>query len=103
VFFYPGAYGFAFSDNGRYAIAALNTQEPPFNFTFQSDNALLFAFDEVKPTCPCDWNQDTILNSQDFFDFLTVFFASNADYNNDGLTNSQDFFDFLTCFFAGCP
>jgi len=50
-------------------------------------------------TCPCNWNNDAFVNSQDFFDFLTGFFANNADYNNDGFTNSQDFFDFLTCFF----
>jgi hypothetical protein len=54
------------------------------------------------PACPCDWNQDATLNSQDFFDFLTAFFAGNADFNADKVTNSQDFFDFLTCFFAGC-
>jgi len=53
--------------------------------------------------CPCNWNQDAFLNSQDFFDFLTSFFANNADYNTDGFTNSQDFFDFLSCFFIGCP
>jgi C-type mannose receptor len=54
------------------------------------------------PTCPCDWNQDMTLNSQDFFDFLNDFFENNADFNMDEVTNSQDFFDYLTCFFDGC-
>jgi hypothetical protein len=64
-------------------------------------------FDDVSLTqaggCPCDWNHTDGLNSQDFFDFLSDFFANNADFNHSGATDSQDFFDFLTCFFAGCP
>jgi len=52
--------------------------------------------------CPCDFNRDGLLNSQDFFDFLANFFQNEADFNGDGVTNSQDFFDFLACFFAGC-
>jgi len=55
------------------------------------------------PVCPCDWNMDHVLNSQDFFDFLSNFFANNADFNHDMVTNSQDFFDFIACFFTGCP
>jgi hypothetical protein len=58
----------------------------------------------VGGVCPADFNHDNAVNSQDFFDFLTAFFAgsASADFNADGAVNSQDFFDFLTAFFAGC-
>jgi hypothetical protein len=75
--------------------------------------ALLFTLiDNIRVTaagCPCDFNNDAALNSQDYFDFLTCFFGGacpagqDADYNNDGNVNSQDYFDFLVCFFSGCP
>ncbi len=58
----------------------------------------------VGPPCRGDFNGDGSLNSQDFFDFVTTFFAfgPSADFNHDGAINSQDYFDFITAFFAGC-
>ena len=52
--------------------------------------------------CSAEWNGDSRVNSQDFFDFLLAFFAGDADFNIDGGTDTQDFFDFLEAFFAGC-
>jgi probable HAF family extracellular repeat protein len=58
----------------------------------------------IRPVCRADFNGDDLANSQDFFDFLSAFFAADpdADFNADGTVDSQDFFDFLTAFFAGC-
>jgi hypothetical protein len=111
VLLLTGASGpFAFSwepgPQGEFQIGALDlTTELPARAAFS------FAFIPYEglggpgtPPCAADFNHDTVVNSQDFFDFLAAFFAGSdsADFNNDDVVNSQDFFDFLTAFFTGC-
>ncbi len=57
----------------------------------------------VLPQCVCDFNNDTVIDSRDYFAFVASFFAGSGDINGDNITTSQDFFDFVGCFFAGCP
>lgn len=52
--------------------------------------------------CPCDWNEDGLLDTTDLFAFLHDFFANRADYNGSGETDSADFFAFVTCMLLGC-
>src|SRR5262249_48959250 len=51
----------------------------------------------LHPGCHADFNSDGVVSSQDFFAFITAFFASapDADFNSDGSIDSRDFFDFL--------
>ncbi len=81
-------------------------RRPPPRFAW-GENIGWLNFDDARLfvgifRCDCDWNADSTLNSQDFFDFLDAFFVGDADFNMNSVTNSQDFFDFLTCFFTGC-
>jgi len=57
--------------------------------------------------CRADFNNDSVRNVQDIFDYIACFFAGEsciyADRNNNGTVTVQDLFDFITDWFTGCP
>lgn len=89
-------------------IMIVNTALHEDSFICEGDNSYWISVDSCTPgapVCPCNFNSDFVLNSQDFYDFVACFFGGGcptgrtADYNRDGFVNTQDFFDFLVCFF----
>lgn len=56
-------------------------------------------------SCSPDINDSGVLDIQDVFDFLNLWFAFDcrADFNNMNGITIQDVFDFLNAWFAGCP
>jgi hypothetical protein len=99
--------GFEFSESGllapgEYSIVIDSGLDDgwdrPREMSFVGTYEMVMSF--TPSVCPCDWNSDGAVKTDDFFGFLDDFFAGEADFNFDGVTNSQDFFDFLTCFFT---
>jgi len=63
---------------------------------------------DAPAACAADWNADAVINSDDFFAFISDFLCGgkgcrSADFNADHSVNSQDFFDYIAAFFEGCP
>jgi hypothetical protein len=101
---YNSPYSLDMSDSGEWAAVAVNMQVPPYNFSPQPDNALIFQF-TLPPQCIADFNGSGAVTVQDIFDFLAAYFSNNpaADVNDSGSVTVQDIFDFLAAYFAGCP
>jgi hypothetical protein len=81
-------------DAGVYDVVVVNTCA-----SVTSEGATLSV-----SVCAFDFTADGLITSQDFFDFLTAFFASDpaADMDGSGTVDSADFFVYLEGFFQGC-
>jgi hypothetical protein len=93
--------------NGKFDVARLVLDAPspapaPPGSTYRLIGTIEF-IEAIPVFCRCDWNQDDVINSQDFFDFIAEFFSGGGDFIPDGFHNTQDLFDFLNCFFTAGP
>jgi hypothetical protein len=97
-----------FPNNGIAMVTLPGTPSNAARIRIDADGQIFFAVSgafAIGTACPADFNSDGTVNSQDFFEFLDLFFAvdAGADFNADGVIDSQDFFDFLAAFFSpGC-
>jgi len=80
------------------------------------DSGAAYVFELAPSTCPADLSgpsgtPDGVLDSNDFFFYLSLFAAGDPDADltggpggaPDGLIDSNDFFQYLSLFAAGCP
>jgi hypothetical protein len=95
---------------GVWNYPAANEAQILGGLSYINIHSVMFGAGEIRGqiqfcNCPCnaDWNDDGVVNSQDYFDLLVDFFANDADFNGRDGTNSQDYFDFLAEFFIPCP
>ncbi|HRQ73403.1 MAG TPA: agmatine deiminase family protein [Phycisphaerales bacterium] len=57
------------------------------------------------PSCPADFNGDTVVNTLDVLAFLNAYSSGDpsADFNGDTIINTLDVLAFLNAFVDGCP
>jgi low density lipoprotein receptor-related protein 5/6 len=112
---YSGPNALHMSASGEYAVVQVNMQDPPYNFTLQRDNALLFQFSFPAATGACCNATACSISTQAGCtgsykgDATTCGLPGNpttccpANFNQTGGLSVQDIFDFLGAWFAGDP
>lgn len=72
-------------------------------FRYYPFETTLTMFGQYRWRCPADWNDDGVLNSQDFFEYVNDFFEGMGEIDcQREVSSSADFFYFLSVFFSGC-
>jgi hypothetical protein len=56
------------------------------------------------PSCPADFNGDTVVDFFDYLDFVAAFSSNDpaADFNADSVIDFFDYLDFVAAFSSGC-